>query len=147
MAVEEMKKRYEELMEFVKLAPSPVTIVVNGKEYTIKPPSLWVVNEVERLLLERGFLFLSYLSGAEKKENGEVFLSPEKSVELFKKSTDLVVEIVLRIINGPSEKVVTKEELLKEWSVLDLVKVYKIYKEMVDLSGFFTEFPTLTIGK
>lgn len=147
MAVEEMKKRYEELMEFVKLAPSPVTIVVNGKEYTIKPPSLWVVNEVERLLLERGFLFLSYLSGAEKKESGEAFLSPEKSVELFKKSTDLVVEIVLRIINGPSEKVVTKEELLKEWSVLDLVKVYKIYKEMVDLSGFFTEFPTLTIGK
>lgn len=141
-----MKKRYEELMEFVKLAPSPVTIEVNGKEYTIRPPSLWVVNEVERLLLERGFLFLSYLSGAEKKE-GEPVLSPEKSVELFKKSTDLVVEIVLKILNGPDGKVVTKEELVKNWSVLDLVKVYRIYREMVDTSGFFTEFPTLVVGK
>lgn len=146
MTVEEMKKRYEELMEFVKLAPSPVTIEVNGKEYTIRPPSLWVVNEVERLLLERGFLFLSYLSGAEKKE-GEPVLSPEKSVELFKKSTDLVVEIVLKILNGPDGKVVTKEELVKNWSVLDLVKVYRIYREMVDTSGFFTEFPTLVVGK
>jgi len=132
--IEEKKLEFE---QFMKLAPSPVDVEVAGKKYTIMPPTLWVMNNVEKLFTE---ISLQRLKVAQKLTENEQAL--DELMNLFAQHVDIAAKIVQVILDGrPREKhVVEIEEIMNEWTIIDLVKVFKAYEYMIDLSDFFQAF-------
>lgn len=136
--VEKLQQRLKELEEFSKLSPAPVQINVRGKEYTIMPPSLYVVNAVEKKFTEISLKRLKTAQTINDTKEPDL----EKLVSIFMENIEIAAEIVQIILDGKPVKthVVSKEELMNEWSVFDLVKVFKAYEYLVDVSDFFQSF-------
>lgn len=138
-ALEKLQEKLKELEEFSKLAPAHVEVKVNDKTYFVPPPTLYVVNTVEKKF---AMISLERLKVAQNLTNEAGEAEIAKLVELLGKNIDVAAEIVQVILDGkPTDKhVVSKETLMQEWTVFDLVKVFKAYEYLVDVSDFFKTF-------
>lgn len=137
--LEKLEEKRKELEEFLKLAPAPIQVEVNRKVYVVYPPTLFVVNNVEKIMADITYKRLKVAQELAKSEGQDPTEHLDKVTELFAENVDLAAKIVAIILNA-KEKQVTEEEVRENWTVIDLVKVYKAYEYLVDVSDFFQTF-------
>lgn len=136
----------------------PVELEIQGKKFIINHPPLGVVALIENKRTQIINVDTKYMTLYMQKMNELQLMKEDEMEQVEKELSELLGEFIMRKIDIAAEIVqliiegrkpdgnwkISKEEIMWDWTIDDVLKVIEIYNSMVDLSDFFMKLTKRT---